>query len=237
LNTSWSAKQLSLQKVGLLVAFLVLLLLAAAGCTAAPSSDLVSGTSQETNEAARTAAETLTPSPEASPTACVLPPLVVPAMPTMIPGYTEVDPATGLHMTGTVQNIDIASYHLEVTGSVDHPLKLSYDDLRCLPKIEKHLTLTCPGFFQDEATWAGVPLNAVLNLAGVQSGALHMKLISADGYSVSLPIDTGSSDENFLAFEMDGKPLPRLHGFPLRAVFPGLTGGNWVKWLVKIDIY
>jgi len=43
-------------------------------------------------------------------------------------------------------------------------------------------------------------------------------------------------DENFLAYEWEGEPLPIVHGFPVRAVFPALNGSKWVKWLVQIDV-
>jgi sulfite oxidase len=42
--------------------------------------------------------------------------------------------------------------------------------------------------------------------------------------------------ENFLAYELEGKPLPVLHGFPLRAIFPTKDGNSWVKWLVEINV-
>jgi sulfane dehydrogenase subunit SoxC len=42
---------------------------------------------------------------------------------------------------------------------------------------------------------------------------------------------------NFLAYEWEGHALPRLHGFPIRAVLPGLEGNQWVKWIVGIEVY
>jgi DMSO/TMAO reductase YedYZ molybdopterin-dependent catalytic subunit len=39
-----------------------------------------------------------------------------------------------------------------------------------------------------------------------------------------------------LAYEWEGKALPVLHGYPVRAVFPGLPGTKWVKWLVAIQV-
>ena len=69
----------------------------------------------------------------ATPTTGELEPIVVPTLPATIPGYTEVDPATGLHMTGTPQVIDLATYRLTVEGKVTHSLSLTYDDLRRLP--------------------------------------------------------------------------------------------------------
>jgi DMSO/TMAO reductase YedYZ molybdopterin-dependent catalytic subunit len=58
-------------------------------------------------------------------TPCVLPPLVVPTPPARIPAYLELDLDTNLHMTGTVQQIDVAGYRLVVKGLVDRPLSLT----------------------------------------------------------------------------------------------------------------
>jgi DMSO/TMAO reductase YedYZ molybdopterin-dependent catalytic subunit len=123
-----------------------------------------------------------------------------------------------------------------VTGKVDTPLSLTYDELRCMQKIEVRCTLVCPGFFQDEATWAGVPLKDVLDLAGVQSGARGVRLVSADGYSTFVPLDDALAETAFLAYEWEGEPVPILHGFPVRAVFPALDGNRWAKWLIEIEV-
>ncbi len=178
-------------------------------------------------------------SPLATPAAdvaCALAPIVVPTMPEEVPGYTALDPATGLHMTGTPQLIDLESYRLEVTGLVDTPQSLTYDQLRCLPKVEAGAELVCPGFFVDEASWAGTPILDVLALAGVQENATRVRLVSADGYGVYVALANLEELGGFLAYEWEGEPLPILHGFPVRAVLPGQTGGLWVKWLVGIEV-
>ena len=169
-------------------------------------------------------------------TGCVLPTVVVPTMPAELPAFAALDPATGLHVTGIPQNIDLATYRLEVSGKVDHPLKLSYDDLRCMPKVEGHPLLVCQGYFEDSANWAGVSIRYVLGLAGVQKGATTLRLFGADGYANSVQLTVTDSDANFLAYELEGKTLPVLHGFPLRAVFPDLKGNTWIKWLVKLQV-
>jgi DMSO/TMAO reductase YedYZ molybdopterin-dependent catalytic subunit len=176
------------------------------------------------------------PATEAALVPCELTPIVTPTRPAEVPGYTELDPATGLHMTGTAQAIDLDSYRLIITGTVDHPLALTYDDLRCMRKVELRCTLICPGFFEDEATWAGVPLVDVLERAGMQPGAAGLRLSSADGYSTLVTLPAATSEDNFLAYEWEGEPLPILHGFPVRAVFPELGGSFWVKWLIRIEV-
>jgi DMSO/TMAO reductase YedYZ molybdopterin-dependent catalytic subunit len=158
-------------------------------------------------------------------------------MPTQIPEYAHEDPATGLHMTGHPVEIDLASYRLKVTGKVDRPLSLTYDELRCMPRVEcRGCRLVCPGFFEDYASWAGASLAHVLEMAGVQPEAKSVILTSADGYWNSVSLADALDPQSFLAYEQTGKPLPILHGFPVRAVFPSLPGGYWVKWLVEIKV-
>ncbi len=175
-------------------------------------------------------------SPSTPPVACQPEPIIQPPKPVKTFQSNELDPETGLHVTGLVQWIDLATYRLNVTGLVDHPLSLTYDDLRCLPKVTANPDLICLGVFVDKATWTGVPIKDILELAGVQESATELTFVSADGYQVNLPLVTASADENFLAYEVNGKPLPVQHGFPLRAVFPYMWGSEWIKWLVEIRI-
>lgn len=134
------------------------------------------------------------------------------------------------------QVIDLAAYRLEVSGKVRRPLQLRYDDVRCLRRVEARVKLTCPGNFEDTATWAGVPISEVIHLAEAEPGATSLRLVGADGYENSVLLTVTDSDRNFLAYELEGQPLPVWHGFPLRAVFPGLQGNTWVKWVIKIVV-
>jgi DMSO/TMAO reductase YedYZ molybdopterin-dependent catalytic subunit len=167
---------------------------------------------------------------------CSPAPIVVPTLPAEVPGYTEVDPATGLHMTGGPEIVDFPSYRLRVSGLVENTLSLTYDEIRCLPKVTADPVLNCPGYFTDHATWSGVPLYVILQKANPRSDAKEVTLISSDGYKADVYLDEALKKENFLAYELEGQPLPIIHGFPLRAVFPGMYGSTWVKWLVAIEV-
>jgi hypothetical protein len=223
-----------------------------AGCSGrSPGSETIRETATVAMPASRTPirTETMTPSltlvaetatPQSTPTygaisSCGLPLIAVPTM-VPYPGAFAVDPTTGLHMTGRPVLIDLTSYRLQVTGLVDHPLSLSYEDLRCMPKVTAKPTLVCTGLFEDTASWTGVPLNYILDLAGVKSEAKWMTMVGADGYENQIVIQAARDDGNFLAYELNAQTLPVLHGFPLRAVFPSLPGKNWVKWLVEIKV-
>ena len=217
----------------------LLLLLGAAilsvtGCSAdVPAQPQVPAAIQEA-----TLTPTTAPSPEPTALAgCGLPPVVAPTMPAEIPRYTELDKETGLHITGTAQEIDVESYRLEVVGKVDQPLSLSFEELRCMPRVEFDGILECPGFFVDHAAWAGVSIVQVLEMAGVHEDAIEIQMVAADDYEQTVDLAVARNEKNFLAYEWNGEPLPVLHGFPVRAVFPGMAGRFWVKWLVRIEVH
>lgn len=169
-------------------------------------------------------------------TSCPLPTVIRPTPPAVIPGYAKLDETTHLHVTGTMKEIDLTDYRLVVTGAVESPLSLTYDELRCMPKREVRTLLVCPGFFQDEATWAGVPLDYILAMAEVSPEATAIVLRGADGYTARLELDViRDGNRHILAYEWEGEPLPVLHGFPVRGVFPEQQGNKWVKWLLEIE--
>lgn len=165
-----------------------------------------------------------------------LPPVSQPPWPEKVPGYTQVDPETGLHMTGTPQRIDLESYRLKVTGNVDRSLSLSLDDLRQMPRISSRPTIICQGYFEDVANWAGVSMAALLDRAGVRASAHEVAFVCADGYRTAITLSQARSHDAYLAYELEGKVVPVLQGFPLRAILPSLAGYNWAKWIVEIQV-
>ena len=186
-----------------------------------------------------TAASAVIPSEPTALPACDLPPIVAPTAPAIIPRYVELDPVTNLHMTGTPpkEPIDLATYRLKISGKVNNPVELTFDQIRCLPKVQASPLLVCPGFFEDQANWAGTPIKGVLALAGIQEGATAVKFIAdSDKYQATLPLERALQEQNLIAYEWEGQPLPRYHGFPLRLVLPDMEGNQWVKWITEIVV-
>jgi DMSO/TMAO reductase YedYZ molybdopterin-dependent catalytic subunit len=163
-------------------------------------------------------------------------PAVVPPTPIPYPGYAQQEPETGLHVTGGAQHVDLASYRLQVSGLVRRPISLSYDDLRCLPKVAARVRLECPGYFVDWQTLAGPTLASVIALADPQPDVARVTLTSVTGYFADFSLEEVQGEENFLAYEWRGELLPASHGFPLRAALPGKMGSDWVKWLGEIRL-
>jgi DMSO/TMAO reductase YedYZ molybdopterin-dependent catalytic subunit len=137
--------------------------------------------------------------------------------------------------------IDARSWRLAVKGEVDRSYSLSLDELRALPAVTKPHTLMCisneiGGDLVSNAVWKGVRLGTLLERAGVRPGARKLVLRGHDRYSDSFPLAAALLDGTLIAYEMNGKPLERQHGFPARALVMGLYGIKNVKWLSELEV-
>jgi len=138
-------------------------------------------------------------------------------------------------LTDHVVNPD--TWRLEVTGRVKKPLKLNYSQIRDLPSIERTVLLICPGFFANHGRWRGISINELLRRAGVRDDCTHVAIGGPRGPGekvVRYPIGDILSDKVFLAYGVNGKELPREHGFPLRVVAEDYYGYDWVKYADKV---
>lgn len=143
----------------------------------------------------------------------------------------------------SVPQIRAEDYQLTVSGMVDQPLKLSFDDLVSRNVVEHDITLTCVsntvgGELIGTARWLGVRLDELLQDAGVRPQATQVVGRSIDGYTCGFPIEAASDGRNALvAFGMNGEALPLEHGFPVRLIVPGLYGYiSATKWLTEIEL-
>jgi DMSO/TMAO reductase YedYZ molybdopterin-dependent catalytic subunit len=142
-----------------------------------------------------------------------------------------------------IPRIDPGRWQLSVTGMVDEPLRLSYDELLALSAVEVPVTLQCVsnevgGDLVGNAVWQGVPLADLLYRAGVQAGATQVVGRSVDGFTAGFPTELATDGRTALvAYAMNGEPLPTRHGFPARLVVAGLYGYvSATKWLEEIQL-
>lgn len=143
----------------------------------------------------------------------------------------------------TVPRVDPKDWQLVIDGDVERPLTLSFDELLELPMIEKDITMTCVsnevgGGYVGSARWLGVPTRTLLERVGVRPGADQVLSTSVEGMTISTPVQALMDDRDALVVVgMDGAPLPREHGFPVRLVTPGLYGFvGATKWLTKMTL-
>lgn len=158
--------------------------------------------------------------------------------------------------------IDPDRWRLAVTGFVERPLSLSLADLKQFEDVTITAVLQCSGngraFHRPRAPgvqwergavgnaqWTGVRLTDVLQRAGVQRArARHVQLEGADRpvsdktplFIRSIPLAKALHPDTLLVYGMNGKPLPPLHGGPLRLIAPGWMADACTKWLTAVTI-
>lgn len=155
--------------------------------------------------------------------------------------------------------IDPAAFRLKVTGMVDRPKSFSLEDLRRMGREELIAGFECSGNrrplqgLSGNGRWTGVRLKTVLDSAGVKSAAREFVFFGADHgeeevefraekfkldqqFGRSLPREKAMSGEPFLAYSLNGEPLTRHQGAPLRLIVPGWYGVANVKWLSQIHV-
>jgi DMSO/TMAO reductase YedYZ molybdopterin-dependent catalytic subunit len=139
--------------------------------------------------------------------------------------------------------LDFNQWSLKITGKVNSPLTLNKDSLMALQANDEYVTLECvsntinpPGALISNAKWTGVPLPTVLNQAGIAPEAKYVVFHCADGYTVGIPLDRAMKSDALLAYKMNDELLPNGHGFPLRAIVPGIYGMMNAKWVTEIEL-
>lgn len=138
-------------------------------------------------------------------------------------------------------DIDRDLWRLEIGGATGRDLTLSFDDLQDFEQIDQESTLMCisnrigAGLFSN-ARWQGIRLRDVLEAAGVDDDAYEIKLTGADAYVDTFGMDYALDENTLIVYGMNGEPLPRIHGYPVRIIVPGLFGEKNIKWVTRIDV-
>ena len=137
----------------------------------------------------------------------------------------------------TDHTVNLDEWRLEITGRVKRPLNLTYSEIRSQPSFEKEVLLICPGFFANHGRWKGIGMRNLLERARVEKDVEWVTFLGPKGANEKVerfPIGDVISNKVFLAYEVNGGPLPVKHGFPLRIVAEGYYGDDWVKYVYKM---
>lgn len=138
---------------------------------------------------------------------------------------------------------DIArdSWRLDIVGQVENPRVYSFADIAAMPAVEQETTLLCISYgvgsgLCSNAMWKGVPLPTLLAQVKPKPNVTTVLFRAADGYYETFRFEKAMEPTTLVAYEMNGEPLPRRHGFPLRLIVPGLYGEKNPKWLTRIEL-
>ncbi|RII30078.1 MAG: oxidase [Geobacter sp.] len=165
------------------------------------------------------------------------------------------------HLANIPTSVDLDTWRLRIHGNVAKQLSLSLDNLKKFEKVGYTAVIQCAGngrsFFDPpvfggqwlngamgNCTWGGVRLKDVLKSAGIKAGSTEVFFRGLDtavlpttpNFMKSLPLDKAQEDDIIIAYEMNGRELPMLNGFPVRLVVPGWYASYWVKSLSDIEV-
>lgn len=156
--------------------------------------------------------------------------------------------------------VDLKTYRLALTGRMAKPMELMLDDLRKLPQHKVPATLECTGngrgFYRPRVPgiqwgrgaigngeWSGPRLQDILKAAGADLSEGYIETDGADvgvaatpDFIRSLPMKKALHPATILALDMNGEPLPDIHGGPARLIVPGWDGTSWVKWVTRLTV-
>ncbi|WCR10704.1 sulfite oxidase [Paracoccus stylophorae] len=166
------------------------------------------------------------------------------------------------HVPDTALEMNAEGWTLTIDGEVETPLELTLDDLKeKFEVVTMRLVIECGGngraYFVPGASgnqwttgavgcadWTGVRLADVLNEAGIKDSAVYTAHYSNDPHlsfdpdkdaiSRGVPIEKALAEGGMIAWEMNGEPIPAVHGFPLRVINPGYPGSVSQKFLTRI---
>jgi len=135
------------------------------------------------------------------------------------------------------QHVDIQSYRLNITGLVDKPKSLTYDEVVGSYKhYNKVVTLHCVEGWSATILWEGVLVGALLEEASPSPDAKVVIFHAYDGYTTSLPLDYIINNNILMAYKMNGITLPPERGFPFQLVAESKWGYKWIKWITEIEL-
>jgi DMSO/TMAO reductase YedYZ molybdopterin-dependent catalytic subunit len=128
-------------------------------------------------------------------------------------------------------------WRLTVDGAVETALTLSYAELLALPQVEQEADFHCvTGWSILDLALRGVRLETLAALARPTAEATHLMCHAYDGYSTNLPLEEALKPDVLVVHTVDGAPLPRDHGGPVRIVVPQLWAWKGAKWVSRLEL-
>ncbi|MBX7224253.1 MAG: molybdopterin-dependent oxidoreductase [Blastocatellia bacterium] len=158
------------------------------------------------------------------------------------PFLTQIGDFYSINFSEKLPALKAEEWRLTLSGPEGKSLVLTLDELKKLPAKTIYKTFECienevGGDAIGNAEWRVTPLLPLLEkIAPADVAALRVVFRAHDDYYTSSRATDVFDQESYLAYEMNGQPLPRLHGFPVRVFLPGKYGYKQPKWIKEIQV-
>ena len=152
------------------------------------------------------------------------------------PGQYLTEKWPVLH-AGDVPDVDVATWTLTVSGDVESPLTLSYDELRALPATEVTTDIHCvTRWSRFDAGFKGVHWRELAKLCTPRPSARFVIAHAEAGFTANVPLVALADEDALVVYEADGKPLTLEHGWPVRLFIPSKYFWKSAKWLTGLEL-
>ncbi len=154
------------------------------------------------------------------------------------PGQYLTEKWPVLHAGGVPSyRAELAGWDFEVSGEVESPLRLTWEELEALPKVTVTQDIHCvTRWSRFDATFSGVAWSVLAERVRPTQRAHYAIAHSEAGYTANVPLAALEAEDALVATHADGEPLTPEHGWPLRLVVPGVYFWKSAKWLRGIEL-
>ena len=152
------------------------------------------------------------------------------------PGQYLTDKWPVLH-AGEVPDVDLATWRLSISGEVEEPLTLTYDELRALPATDVTTDIHCvTRWSRFDASFRGVHWRELAARCRPKPTASFAIAHAEHGFTANVPLAALEDEQALIVYEADGEPLTPDHGRPVRLVIPSRYFWKSAKWLTGIEL-
>ncbi len=138
---------------------------------------------------------------------------------------------------GQVPRADLARWTFRVFGEVERPFEISWTEFSALPRRDVLCDIHCvTTWSRFDNTFSGVPVQLLLERAGVRANASHVLVHAEEDYTTNLPLEDLAREANLIATHFEGRPLPPEHGGPARLLVPHLYFWKSAKWVRGLEL-
>jgi len=138
---------------------------------------------------------------------------------------------------GLVPVVEAATWTFEVSGLVDRPFSITWDELLALPRHTVRCDIHCvTTWSRFDNTFEGVAVRTLLARAGIQSTARFCLVHAEQDFTTNLPLADLDRPDNLIALKHDGEWLTPEHGGPARLLVPHLYFWKSAKWVRGFEL-
>jgi DMSO/TMAO reductase YedYZ molybdopterin-dependent catalytic subunit len=138
---------------------------------------------------------------------------------------------------GVLPDVTRETFRLRVDGAVRAPYTLDFAGLLELEQVEDTSDFHCVTTWSKmDLKWKGVRVADLLALAEPLPEAQALMCHGSDRYTTNVSLEEALKPDVLVTYQVDGKPLPREHGGPVRMITPQLYAWKGSKWISRLEV-